>query len=72
MLARQSAASGDSPICLFRPEQTEGPYFVDEELRRPDIRSDPTTGEVKPGVPLALTVASQLNPGPTTLKVWLP
>jgi len=57
MLARQSAASGDSPICLFRPEQTEGPYFVDEELRRSDIRPDPATGEIKPGVPLVLTVA---------------
>src|SRR6478736_9891513 len=57
MLARGSAASGESPVCLFRPEQTEGPYFVDEELRRSDIRPDPTTGEVKPGVPLALTVA---------------
>jgi protocatechuate 3,4-dioxygenase beta subunit len=42
---------------MFRPEQTEGPYFVDEELRRSDIRSDPTTGEIKAGVPFALTVA---------------
>src|SRR6476620_12260578 len=57
MLARGSAASGESPVCLFRPEQTEGPYFVDEELRRSDIRSDPTTGEIKAGVPFALTVA---------------
>lgn len=57
MLARQSAASGPSPVCLFRPEQTEGPYFVDEELRRSDIRPDPATGEIKPGIPLALTVA---------------
>ena len=57
MLTRQSAASGPSPVCLFRPEQTEGPYFVDEELHRSDIRPDPATGEIKPGVPLALTVA---------------
>jgi protocatechuate 3,4-dioxygenase beta subunit len=42
---------------LLRPEQTEGPYFVDEALRRSDIRSDPATGEIKPGVPFALTVA---------------
>ena len=53
----QSAASGSPSVCVFRPEQTEGPYFVDEELHRSDIRSDPTTGEIKPGVPLALTVA---------------
>src|SRR6476620_2519176 len=57
MLARGSAASGESPVCLFRPEQTEGPYFVDEELRRSDIRSDPATGGVKPVIPWALTVA---------------
>src|ERR1044072_2961899 len=47
MLARESAASGPSPVCLFRPEQTEGPYFVDEELRRSDIRPDPATGQHK-------------------------
>jgi protocatechuate 3,4-dioxygenase beta subunit len=56
VLARRTAATGQVS-CLFRPEQTEGPYFVDEDLRRSDIRSDPTTGEITPGVPLALTVA---------------
>ena len=55
--AHRSTAAPSGPLCVFRPEQTEGPYFVDERLRRSDIRSDPTTGEVKPGVPLALTVA---------------
>ena len=57
ILARRSAASASNPVCVFRPEQTEGPYFVDERLRRSDIRSDPTTGELKPGAPFALTVA---------------
>ena len=51
-----SAIGGPSPACVFRPEQTEGPYFVDERLNRSDIRSDPTTGEVKSGIPLGLTV----------------
>lgn len=55
--ASRSAAGDQIPPCLLRPAQTEGPYFVDEVLRRSDIRSDPTTGEVKAGVPLALTVA---------------
>ena len=55
IIPRSGAAS--EPICVFRPEQTEGPYFVDERLHRSDIRSDPTTGEVKSGVPFALTVA---------------
>jgi protocatechuate 3,4-dioxygenase beta subunit len=46
----------DLPLgCVVRPEQTEGPYFVDELLNRSDIRSDPATGIVKPGVPLELT-----------------
>jgi protocatechuate 3,4-dioxygenase beta subunit len=39
-----------------RPEQTEGPYFVDERLNRSDIRSDPSDGSVKEGVPLRLAI----------------
>jgi len=42
------------PDCIALPRQTEGPYFVDEGLRRSDLRSDPTSGAVKPGVPLDL------------------
>lgn len=45
-----------SPACIVSPEQTEGPYFVDEKLNRSDIRSDPTDGTVKEGVPLQLTL----------------
>jgi protocatechuate 3,4-dioxygenase beta subunit len=40
---------------VARPRQTEGPYFVDERLHRSDIRSDPASGAVSAGVPLALT-----------------
>ncbi len=43
------------PSCVVRPELTEGPYFVDGQLDRSDIRSDPATGEVKPGILLELT-----------------
>lgn len=43
------------PTCVVRPEQTEGPYFVDERLERSDIRSDPTDGSVTAGLPLQLT-----------------
>jgi protocatechuate 3,4-dioxygenase beta subunit len=47
--------------CVVRPEQTEGPYFVDEMLNRSDIRSDPTNGAIKEGVPLELALkVSQL------------
>jgi protocatechuate 3,4-dioxygenase beta subunit len=43
------------PGCVVRPEQTEGPYFVEEKLERSDIRSDPATGEVRPGAVLDLS-----------------
>lgn len=57
-----AATQGSS--CVVRPEQTEGPYFVDERLNRSDIRSDPTDGLVKPGTPLALTLlVSRLSAG---------
>jgi protocatechuate 3,4-dioxygenase beta subunit len=42
--------------CVVTPEQTEGPYFVDERLRRADLRIDPTTEKVKPGLPLRLRI----------------
>lgn len=59
--ALAQAASGGTteasavPACVVRPEQTEGPYYVDERLERSDIRVEPTDGSVKAGVPLALT-----------------
>ncbi len=43
------------PSCVVRPEQMEGPYFVDQALERSDIRSDPANGTVKEGLPLILT-----------------
>jgi protocatechuate 3,4-dioxygenase beta subunit len=47
------------PSCVVQPQQTEGPYFVDERLLRSDVRTDPTTGAIKAGAPLdlRLTVA---------------
>ena len=63
--------------CLVSPEQTEGPYFVDEKLNRPDIRQDPSDGFVRPGVPLRLVLnvygvannACKPLPG-ATVDVW--
>lgn len=43
-----------SSSCIVRPEQAEGPYFVDEKLNRSDIRSDSKSGAVKAGIPLRL------------------
>jgi protocatechuate 3,4-dioxygenase beta subunit len=51
-----SLANSTSSACVVTPEQTEGPYFVDEKLNRSDIRSDPVDGLVKDGVPLKLTL----------------
>jgi protocatechuate 3,4-dioxygenase beta subunit len=49
-----AAMAANLPGCVVRPEQTEGPYFVDEKLNRSDIRVDPTDKSIKPGVPLRL------------------
>lgn len=65
------------PSCIVRPALTEGPYFVDEKLDRSDIRSDPSDGSVRPGVPLVLTFnVSQVSGGQcaslagATVDVW--
>jgi len=50
----ETAAGATLLTCVVRPEQTQGPYFVDEKLHRSDIRSDPTDGSVKQGVSLRL------------------
>jgi protocatechuate 3,4-dioxygenase beta subunit len=49
------ASSGVLPSCVVRPELTVGPYFVDRQLDRSDIRIEPSTGKAVEGVPLALT-----------------
>ncbi len=51
---RGAAAATTGPACVVRPRQTEGPFFVDGDLERSDLRIDPRTGAVKPGVPLRL------------------
>ncbi|MEN3334041.1 MAG: hypothetical protein V7641_3406 [Blastocatellia bacterium] len=51
---RGLSAEASAASCVVRPQLTEGPYFVDEKLNRSDIRTDPTTGALRPGVPLIL------------------
>ena len=70
-------AEAPSASCIVRPEQYEGPFFVDEKLNRSDIRSDPTDGRIRPGTPLALTLlVSRLNSGDcqplqgTQIDIW--
>lgn len=53
--------------CVVKPAQTEGPYFVDEKLNRSDIRTDPATNTLKPGIPLLLKInVSAVNNGSCT------
>src|SRR5688500_17655266 len=69
-LAPRSHAQGTPlPQCVARPEQTEGPFFVDERLNRSDIRAEPATGVAKPGTPLRVTfwvmrIAARCTPIP--------
>lgn len=49
------------PACVVRPEQTEGPFFVDVGLDRSDIRSDPSTSAVSEGVPLELRTGALID-----------
>jgi protocatechuate 3,4-dioxygenase beta subunit len=43
--------------CVVSPQMTEGPYFVDEELNRSDIREDPSDGSLSEGAPLNLALS---------------
>ena len=59
--------SANLPSCIVSPQQTEGPYFVEEALNRSDIRSDPSDGSIKAGVPLRLILrVSQVSAGACT------
>ena len=53
--AQAGAATSPAPGCVVRPQETAGPYYVDEKLNRSDIRSDPSDGSVKEGAPFELT-----------------
>jgi protocatechuate 3,4-dioxygenase beta subunit len=41
---------------VLTPEETEGPYFVDERLKRSDIRIDPADKTMQSGHPLQLGI----------------
>jgi uncharacterized protein (TIGR03437 family) len=53
-LLRPSQALAAS--CTATPAETEGPYFVEENLNRSDIRVDPSDGSIQPGIPLTLQI----------------
>src|SRR5258708_1797186 len=54
----------DAATCVATtPTVTEGPYWVDEKLFRSDIRTDPSTGVARAGIPLTLSIAVQNQSG---------
>src|ERR1700755_1295187 len=56
----ETLEAADTITCVpSTPTVTEGPYWVDEKLFRSDIRTDPTTGLARAGIPLALTINVQ-------------
>lgn len=56
----EGVEAADALTCVpSTPTVTEGPYWVDEKLFRSDVRTDPTTGVARAGVPLTLTIVVQ-------------
>jgi protocatechuate 3,4-dioxygenase beta subunit len=54
LFSAATTAFAQTPSCVVKPELTEGPYFVDNQLDRSDIRIEPSDGSLRDGVPLAL------------------
>ena len=60
--ASTAAVASSLPSCVVVPELTEGPYYVDENLDRSDIRIDTSDGSVSEGAVLTLDwVVSQVD-----------
>jgi protocatechuate 3,4-dioxygenase beta subunit len=57
-----AAVASSLPSCVVVPELTEGPYYVNENLDRSDIRVDTSDGSVSEGAVLTLDwVVSQVD-----------
>lgn len=54
MTSTSVATSDGTAACVAQPELTEGPYYVDETIRRADIRTETDTGNQQPGTKLDL------------------
>ena len=60
--ASVAAVASSLPSCVVVPELTEGPYYVNENLDRSDIRIDTSDGKVSEGAVLTLVwVVSQVD-----------
>jgi len=72
-----AVAGSALPSCVIRPELTEGPYYVPNELERSDIRTDSADGTTAPGARLDLTfLVSRIDGtgctplGAAAVEVW--
>ncbi len=54
--AAPAAAATRAARVAVTPSMTEGPYWIDEMLRRFDVRGNTSAGGVQAGVPLALKI----------------
>ena len=64
---KTSALAQTTSTITTTPEETEGPYWVDEKLNRSDILTDPADNTIQQGFPLMLGVTvSQLANGKAT------
>src|SRR6187401_2501530 len=60
--ATAAAVASSLPSCVVVPELTEGPYYVNENLDRSDIRVDTSDGSVSEGAVLTIDwVVSQVD-----------
>jgi protocatechuate 3,4-dioxygenase beta subunit len=60
--ASAAAAASSLPSCVVVPELTEGPYYVNENLDRSDIRIDTSDGSTTEGAVLTIDwVVSQVD-----------
>ena len=60
--ASVAAVASSLPSCVVVPELTEGPYYVNENLDRSDIRIDTSDGSVSEGAVLTIDwVVSQVD-----------
>ena len=58
----ETVEAADTVTCVpSTPTVTEGPYWVDEKLFRSDIRTDPSTGTARAGIPLVLTITVEIS-----------
>jgi protocatechuate 3,4-dioxygenase beta subunit len=64
------ALAQTSTSVVLTPEETEGPYWVDEQLNHSDLATDPTDNSIQVGLPLvlAVTVSQYANGSITPLK----